>query len=90
MNKNNMKKIARKLVNITIEKHNNNLLGREKMSSFINNILSIQITNKERNYIMYMYSRYLAKEGYEITRDINKFDIIDYNSEEYQIYINNI
>ena len=78
------------LVEITINNHNKNLLGREKMSVFIKNNLNIDITEKEYNTILHLYCRLLAKAGYEIKKDINCFDIINYNSDEYQIYCKSI
>lgn len=79
---------SKSLVDITIEKHKKRLLGRETMSTFIKNNLNTNINEEQYNQILHLYSRYLAKEGYEIKKDITKFDIINYNSEEYQEYIN--
>ena len=56
------------------------------MSTFIKNNLPIRIGVDDYNNILHLYSRYLAKEGYEIKKDITKFDIINYNTEEYQLY----
>lgn len=78
---------AKRLVCITIEKHKQKLLGREKMSTFIKNNLNKDITEEHYNKILHLYNKYLAKAGYEIRKDINKFDIINYNSEEYLEYI---
>lgn len=78
--------IAKKLVHITIEKHKDKKLCKEKMSTFIKNNLPIGIEINEYNSILHLYNKYLAKEGYEIKKDITKFDIINYNTEEYQTY----
>lgn len=75
------------LVDITIQKHKEKLLGKENMSNFIKSNLPTNIKKSDYNNILHQYNKYLAKEGYEIKKDINKFDIIDYDSEEYQIYI---
>ena len=79
--------VSQILVKITIEKHKQKLLGKEKMSTFIKNNLNKNITEEQYNQILHLYSKYLSKEGYEIKKDITKFDIINYNSEEYQICI---
>ncbi len=81
-------KIAKTLVDITIQKHNQKLLGKENMSTFINSNLPIGIEINDYNKILHLYNKYLSKEGYEIKKDITKFDIINYNTEEYQVYIN--
>ena len=80
-------KMAESLVEITIQKHKNKLLATNNMSNFIKNNLPIGIEIKDYNSILHLYNKYLAKEGYEIKKDITKFDIINYNSEEYQLYI---
>ena len=76
---------AKELVKITIEKHKENLLGKEKMSSFIKRQLPNKITKKDYDSILHLYSKYLAKEGYEI-KDVIYFDIIDYTCEYYKTY----
>lgn len=81
-------KITKRLVDITIEKHRHNLLGKENMSTFIKNNLPIKIGINDYNNILHLYNRYLAQAGYEIKKNINKFDIINYNTEEYYVYIN--
>ena len=80
-------KVAKILVDITIQKHKQKLLGKEKMSKFIKDNLTYNIINKDYNNILHLYNKYLAQEGYEIRKDVSKFDIINYNTEEYQIYI---
>lgn len=77
---------AKELSKITIKRHKEKLLGKEKMSKFIKNNIAEEITKKEYDAILHLYSRYLAKEGYEIIKDIYHFDIIDYNIDEYKIY----
>ena len=79
---------AKSLVEITIKKHKEKLLGKEKMSIFIKNNLKEKLTEENHNKILHLYNRYLAKKGYEIKKDITKFDIINYNSEEYELYMN--
>lgn len=81
---------ARLLVEITIKKHKEKLLGNDKMSNFIKSNLPIKVKKSDYNNILHLYNKYLAKEGYEIKKDINNFNIIDYHSEEYQIYINKL
>lgn len=90
MQREEIAKCAKQLVMITIKKHKENLLGKEKMSTFLKNNLTEEFSGEDYDSILHLYSRYLAKEGYEIKKDINHFDIIDYNSEEYQHYYNEI
>lgn len=78
---------AKALVDITIQKHKEQNLGKENMSSFIKNNLPAGIEVNDYNSILHLYNKYLAIEGYEIKKDIKKFDIINYNTEEYQIYV---
>lgn len=80
--------VSKRLAYITIEKHKQKLLGKENMSAFIKNYLNKDITEEHYNKILHLYSKYLSKEGYEIRKNITKFDIINYNSEEYKEYIN--
>ena len=82
-------KEAKNLVNITIEMHSNSLLGKEKMSTFIKKHIDKKITYNEYNEILHIYNRLLAESGYEIKSDIRHFNIIDYNSKEYELYYNN-
>lgn len=79
--------IAEKLVDITIKKHKQKLLGKENMSIFIKNNLNKNVTEEDYTKMLHIYNKYLAKKGYEINKDITKFDIINYNSEEYQAYL---
>lgn len=79
---------AKSLVEITIKKHKEKLLGRENMSIFIKKNLKEKLTEENYNKILHLYNRYLASKGYEIKKDITKFDVINYNSEEYELYIN--
>jgi hypothetical protein len=87
MNEEILIKIAKILVGITIQKHRQKQLGKENMSTFIKNNLNRDISEEDYNKILHIYNKYLAKEGYEIKKDITKFDIIKYNTEEYQLYI---
>ena len=45
---------------------------------------------KDCNRIMIEYCSFLSKYGYEIMRDTEHFDIIDYNSFKYQEYISSL
>lgn len=83
-------KIAKTLVDITIYKHKQKLLGKENISTFIRNNLSIEIEKTDYNHLLQLYNKYLAKEGYEIKKDINTFDIINYNTEDYLLYISSL
>ena len=83
-------KIAETLVKITIRKHKDKLLGTENMSNFIKNNLPMGIEIYDYNSILHLYNKYLAKEGYEIKKDISRFDIINYNTEEYILYISSL
>ena len=67
---------AKTLVDITIKKYKEKSLGKEKMSKFIKDNITNNITDKDYNNILHLYSKYLAKKGYEIKKDITKFDII--------------
>lgn len=82
--------VAKRLVNITITKHNENTLGNEKISTFIKRNLPKNIKESDYNNILHLYNKFLAKEGYEIRKDITKFDIINYNKEEYLLYISSL
>lgn len=86
MEKEKIIKLADELVKITIEKHNQNLLGQEKMFTFLKKHVKGEITHSDFDNILHHYSKLLSKEGYEIIKDINHFDIIDYNSNEYTFY----
>ena len=79
-------KEANNLVNITIDMHDKGLLGKEKMSTFIKKYIDNKISYDDYNEILHIYNRLLAEAGYEIKMDICHFDIIDYNSKEYEIY----
>lgn len=80
-------KCAKELVGITIQKHKEELLGRERMSTFIKKNLTKDIKESDYDRVLHLYNKYLASEGYEIKKDISKFDIINYSSDEYQIYL---
>lgn len=86
MEKEKIIKLAEELVKITIEKHNQNLLGQEKMFIFLRKHIKEEITTSDFDSILHHYSKILSKSGYEIIKDINHFDIIDYNSNEYRFY----
>jgi len=76
-------KIAKTLVDITIDKHKHKLLGKEGMSKFIKNNLPTGIEINDYNNILHLYNKYLAKEVYEIKKKITHYEIINYNNEEY-------
>ena len=81
---------AKELVRITIKKHKEDLLGKEKMSNFLKKNINEKISNEDYDAILHLYNKYLAVEGYEIVNDIDHFDIINYNTEEYYIYRENL
>jgi len=80
--------IAKELVELTIKEHQRKKLGKEKMSAFIKSNIPYELETDDYNKLLHLYNKYLAKEGYEIKKDITEFDIIDYTSDEYQLYIN--
>lgn len=90
MEENKIIEYAKKLTKITIKKHNDKLLGKEKMSSFLKKNINNEINSNDYNNILHLYSRYLASSGYEIINDIEHFDVINYNTEEYYIYRDNL
>jgi len=90
MRQNKIVESAKLLVDITIKKHKEGLLGKERMSKFIKKHLPKEIKSNDYDKILHLYNKHLAKKGYEIKKDIIKFDIIDYNSDEYQLYIKEI
>lgn len=77
---------AMDLVNITIEQHNQNKLGKETMKDFFENNLGINSSNKNYYDILCLYPGYLAQAGYEIKIGTQYFDVIDYTSDEYEYY----
>lgn len=78
---------AKSLADITIKKHKEKMLGKERMSKFLKDNLTKEAKDIYYNEILHLYNKYLAKEGYEIKKDINNFDIINYNSDEYLLYV---
>ena len=90
MNKDKIQEYALELVKLSIQKHKENSLGKEKMSTFIKNNLMTEIPQNEYDLLLHYYNKYLAQAGYEIKQDINNFDVINYNSNEYQKYYKNI
>ena len=60
------------------------------MSNFLKGNINKEVSSEDYNTILHLYSRYLAIEGYEIINDIDHFDIINYNTDEYQRYRNNL
>lgn len=87
MDKISVENIAKELVVISIKEHKRKNMGKEKMSVFIKNNLPKELELNDYNKVLHLYNKYLAKEGYEIKKNINKFDIIDYTGEEYKLYI---
>ncbi len=89
-----MKKIilfeAKKLANNTINLHNENKLGKKSMITFLKEQLGKTYDTEDCNKILIEFCSILAKRGYEIMIDTDHFDIIDYNSNEYQKYTSSL
>ena len=86
MKKDKIIKYAEELVELTIYKHNKKILGKENMIKFIKRNIKGDVSEDEYIKILRLYNRLLAESGYEIKKDIDHFDIIDYSSEEYELY----
>lgn len=56
------------------------------MNIYIKRKLKYIIEDSDYEEILHLYNGFLSEEGYEIMKDINHFNIIDYNSDEYQDY----
>jgi len=90
MNQEKLKQYALNLVKITIKKYQENLLDKETMQNFIKENLEEEISKEDYDTVLHIYNRLLAEAGYEIINDVNKFGIINYTSDEYQIYRDNL
>ena len=77
---------ANELVEISINLHNKKSLKKYDLLSFFKEYLKDLYDSEYCNCIISKYCSYLAKAGYEIRIDTDKFDIIDYNSNEYIKY----
>jgi len=84
-------KLAENLVEITIAKKEKGLLNKESMFEFIDDfLLSLKdnLTSNEKITLLINFCGVLAKRGYEIKNTSNNlFDIINYNSIEYELYL---
>ncbi len=81
---------ARKLVKTSIELHKKKLLGKITLLDFFKEHLKDLYDSKYYNRIIIKYCSLLAKAGYEIMIDTEHFDIIDYNSYEYEKYVDEL
>ena len=81
---------ARKLVKTSIELHKKKLLGKTDLLSFFKEHLKDLYNTEYYNSIIIQYGSLLAKAGYEIMIDTEYFDIIDYNSYEYEKYVDEL
>lgn len=82
-----VKEAASNIVEEIIILHKENKLGNKELITYLDD--SIEKYDKNDYYLILNYfCKHLSKEGYEIMRDTNHFDIIDYNSSEYIDYIN--
>ena len=78
---------ANELVEISINLYNKKTLKNYDLLSFFKEYLNDLYDSEYYDCIISKYCSYLAKAGYEIRIDTDKFDIIDYNSNEYSEYI---
>lgn len=77
---------ARKLVKTSIELHKKKLLGKITLLDFFKEHLKDLYDSKYYNRIIIKYCSLLAQAGYEIMIDTDYFNIINYDSYEYQLY----
>lgn len=82
--------IARKLVKTSIQYHKKGKLGKKDMLTFFKEELNELYDSDYYNYIIMQYCSLLAQSGYEIMIDTDHFDIIDYNSYEYERYVDEL
>lgn len=82
--------IARKLVKTSIQYHKKGKLGKKDMLTFFKEELNELYDSDYYNYIIMQYCSLLAQSGYEIMIDTDHFDIIDYNSYEYERYVDDL
>lgn len=85
-----IQKEAKRLVNVTIEYHKKKLLGKIKMTDFLKKHEDKKITKNYSCRVLRYYCKFLAQAGYEIKMDTDHFEIINYRSREYEIYIEEI
>ena len=81
---------AKKLVKTSIEFHKKELLGKTDLLSFFKEHLKDLYNSEYYNSIIIKYCSLLAQSGYEIMIDTDHFDIINYNSYEYQRYVDDL
>ena len=82
--------MARKLVKTSIQYHKKGKLGKKDMLTFFKEELNELYDSDYYNYIIMQYCSLLAQSGYEIMIDTDHFDIIDYNSYEYERYVDEL
>lgn len=90
MNQTQINKIASQLVETTINLHNKKTLSKYSLNNFFKEYLKDYLKEDYYNSIIIKYCSVLAKRGYEIMLDTERFEIIDYNSYEYENYVNKI
>lgn len=81
---------ARKLVKTSIELHKKKLLGKTDLLSFFKEHLKDLYNTEYYNSIIIKYCNLLSTVGYEIMIDTDHFNIINYNSYEYQRYVDDL
>lgn len=81
---------AKKLVKTSIELHKKELLGRTDLLSFFKEHLKDLYNTEYYNSIIIKYCSLLSTAGYEIMIDTDHFNIINYNSYEYQKYVDEL
>lgn len=81
---------AKKLVKTSIELHKKELLGRTDLLSFFKEHLKDLYNTEYYNSIIIKYCNLLSIAGYEIMIDTDHFNIINYNSYEYQRYVDDL
>ena len=81
---------ARKLVKTSIELHKKELLGKTDLLSFFKEHLKDLYNTEYYNSIIIKYCSLLSTAGYEIMIDTDHFNIINYNSYEYQKYVDDL
>ena len=89
MKENKISFLIKKITNNIIDEHNKGMLGTINMKDYILNKCP-NINDSEYNKILLGIGNSLANIGYEIKNDIDKFDIINFNSKEYKKYLNNL
>lgn len=90
MSENQILEKSRQLTLKTIDLHKKKKLGTKSLLNFLKEQLQDIYYTKDCNRIIIEYCSFLSKYGYEIMRDTEHFDIIDYNSFKYQEYISSL